>query len=104
VGVAARAVGAPVRVDGGDDGDLRPRRRPSRDEPLCDRDAGGLGSMDAADDEDAVRCGRVAQDDGAERASLDAVTDRERGQEKGKESHLHGVRSQVATRSVDLCP
>jgi hypothetical protein len=31
------------------------------------------------------------------------VPDRERGQEKGKESHLHAVRSQVAGRSVDSC-
>jgi hypothetical protein len=29
------------------------------------------------------------------------VPDRERGQKKGKESHLHAVRSQVAGRSVD---
>jgi hypothetical protein len=28
------------------------------------------------------------------------VSDRKRGQEKGKESHLHAVRSQVTGRSV----
>ena len=57
--------------------------------------------MDAAHDEHAVRRRRVAEDDRPDRAAVNAVPDRERGQEKGKESHLHAVRSQVTGRSVD---
>jgi hypothetical protein len=45
------------------------------------------------------RCG-VAEDDRPDCAAANAMPDRERGQEKGKESHLHAVRSQVAGRSV----
>jgi len=43
---------------------------------------------------------RVAEDDRPDGSAVNAVTDRERGQEKGKESHLHAVRSQVTARSV----
>jgi hypothetical protein len=57
--------------------------------------------MDAAHDEDAVCGRRVAQDNRPDCAAVNAVPNRERGQEKGKESHLHPVRLQVAGRSVD---
>ncbi len=96
---------AAVRVHRVHDDDLR-----ARDElPLGDQAAGDslacrLRAVDAADDEDAVCRGRIAQDDRADRAPVDAVPDRERGQEKGKESHLHAVRSQVASGSVHSGP
>jgi len=82
------------------DDDLRPRGRSCRDEPPRDRDPGRLGAVDAADDEHPVGGGRVPEDDRADRSAVDARPDRERGQEKGKEAHLHAIRSQLRWRSV----
>jgi hypothetical protein len=73
VRVSPRVGGAPVGVEHGHDPEIdAPRRRPL--EPLGDRDAGALVSVDAADDEHARPRG-IAHLDGTDRTAIQRATE-----------------------------